>query len=182
MPPVVLGFSPCFGGGGGGPSMTVCARQGKYAGYGKRSVGESVGIGRSGVTQSVRRYVRLWRCVGNRASAAVRCVGEGGEAEARCASESSSRGCQKPIKSNCSAFKRRTVWRTGSGMGTDFVVRAALRRRSVYIRATLGAKVGQVRPALQRHHQFPRASQVAAFWLLSNSAPHSLRFPPVHSN
>jgi hypothetical protein len=68
-------------------------------------------------------------------------------------------------------------------MGTDFVVRAALpRRRSVYIRATLGAKVGQVRPALQRHFQFPRASQVAAVWLLSNSAPHSLRFPPFHSN
>jgi hypothetical protein len=57
--------------------MTVCARQGNDAGYGKRSVGKLVGVGRAGVTQSVRRYVRLWRCVGSRASAAVRCVGRG---------------------------------------------------------------------------------------------------------
>jgi hypothetical protein len=57
--------------------MTGCARQGNDAGYGKRSVEELVGVGRAGVTQSVWRYVRLWRCAGSRASAAVRCVGRG---------------------------------------------------------------------------------------------------------
>lgn len=50
------------------------------------------------------------------------------------------------------------------------------------VRATLGAKVGQVRPALQRHPQFPRASHVAAVRPLSNGTSHSLRFPSFHSN
>ena len=50
------------------------------------------------------------------------------------------------------------------------------------VRAALGAKVGQVRPALQRHPQFARASQVAAVRLLSNDASHSLRVPSFHSN
>jgi hypothetical protein len=51
-----------------------------------------------------------------------------------------------------------------------------------FVRATLGAKVGQARPALQRHPQFPRTSQVAAAWLLSNSVSHSLCFPSFRSN
>ena len=57
--------------------MTVCARQGNDAGHGKRSVGRLVEVGSTAATQSVWRYVRLWRCVGSRASAAVRCVGSG---------------------------------------------------------------------------------------------------------
>lgn len=55
--------------------MTVCAREGDDAGYGRRSVGNLIEVGRPDVTQSVRRYVRLWRCVGSRASADVPGVG-----------------------------------------------------------------------------------------------------------
>jgi hypothetical protein len=54
--------------------MTVGARKGDDAGYGKRSVGNLVGAARVDVTQSVRRYVRLWRCVGSKASVDVPCV------------------------------------------------------------------------------------------------------------
>ena len=79
--------------------MTVCAREGDDAGYGKGSVGKVVELGRFfGATQSVRRYVRLWRCVGSRASVDVPCVGRAVWAEGECAGRSSGKRLSEPHK------------------------------------------------------------------------------------
>ena len=53
--------------------MTVCAREGEDEGYVKRCAGRSIEVGRPDATQSVRRCVRVWRCVGSKASADVPC-------------------------------------------------------------------------------------------------------------
>ena len=88
-----------------------------------------------------------------------------------------------PMNSNCNVTKRRTVFRTGSGMDADFVVRVALSSASLCLLLSVPSlSAGAGRHASSSHPPCPRASHLVAPWLLSNSAPHSLHFPPFHSN
>jgi hypothetical protein len=103
VPPVVLGFSPCFGG-GGGPLITPRTRGDEEKGYCGGSGEQSFGTGKGGVTQGVGRYVRVWRCVDSRASAGAPGLAVGKSCGVDACERhraTTSHKCQKSINSNC---------------------------------------------------------------------------------